>query len=35
MQSILKRRQSAKAALFRKNIQELKEMLKKVEEEFV
>ncbi len=35
MQSILKRRRSAKTKLIRKNMQELKEMLKKIGKEFV
>jgi len=35
MQSILKRRQSAKTTLIRKSVQELKEILKKLEKEFV
>jgi len=34
MQSILKRRQSAKTKLIRKNMQELKEKLKKLENDF-
>jgi len=35
MQSILKHRQSAKTKLLGKSLQELKEMLKKLEKEFV